>query len=91
MIEPQYIDFIEKGFTVTYGKGDCRKYKVQDDGKGFLHIIVYENGKRKKVALKDVNMWFEYGSETDWIFNGWFQYYDYETFKQFALCEKNAA
>ena len=80
-IMPQYLASIKKGDTVMYGN---RPYRVQDDGRGFLHIIVFD-GKRKKVALKDVDVWFEYGSEPDWVFNGWWKIYpDYETFKQFA-------
>lgn len=85
----QYIGNFKKGSMVTYGNKD---YHVQDNGKGYLHIIVFENGVRKKIALKDVQIWFEYGSETDWIFNGWYRVYpDYETFRIFAINEKNAA
>ena len=41
-----------------YGNEPYRKpYRVQDDGRGFLHIVVFD-GKRKKVALKDVDIWF---------------------------------
>jgi len=84
----QYIDNFKKGDTVMYGN---KPYRVQDDGRGFLHIIVFEP-KRRKVALKDVQIWFEYGSHPDWIFNGWYKIYpDYEVFKQYADNEKLAA
>jgi len=67
-----------------------KPYRVQDD-RGYIHIIVFENG-RKKIALKDVQIWFEYGSEPDWIFNGWYKIYpDHEVFRQFADNEKLAA
>lgn len=89
MIEPQYIESIQKGHTVMYGN---KPYRVQDDGRGFLHIVTFEQGKRKKIALKDVQVWFEYGSEPDWIFNKWWKLYpDYEVFKQYADNEKLAA
>lgn len=84
--EPQYIESIQKGSTVMYGN---KPYRVQDDGKGYLHIIVFENFKRKKIAIKDVCIWFDYGSEPDWVFNGWYNFYtDYNLFRQYALSEK---
>jgi hypothetical protein len=90
-IEPQYLKSVTKGSTVTYGK---KPYRVQDDGKGkdgkpgYLHIIVFENGQRKKVAIEKIDVWFDYGSHPDWIFNGWYKIYpDYEIFKQFAEAE----
>lgn len=68
-----------------------KPYRIQDDGKGFLHIVVFES-KRKKIALKDIQIWFDYGSHPDWIFNGWYKIYpDYEVFKQYAENEKLAA
>lgn len=83
--EPQYLESIKKGSTVMYGN---KHYRVQDDGKGFLHIIVFD-GKRRKIAVKDADVWFEYGSDTDWIFNGWHKIYsDYEIFRQYAESEK---
>lgn len=86
MSEPQYIESITKGSTVMHGN---KPYRVQDDGKGFLHIITFESGTRKKIAVKDVDLWFEYGTDTDWIFNGWYKiYHDYEVFRQFAESEK---
>jgi len=91
MIDPQYIEGIIKGSTVSYGKTDVRKYKVQDDGKGYLHIIVFEDGKRKKIGIDKLHF-FEYGTEADWVFNEWWKIYpDYEVFKQFANNEKLAA
>ena len=84
-VEPQYIESITKGSTVMYGN---KPYRVQDDGKGFLHIIVFEPN-RKKIAIKDVDIWFDYGTTTDWIFNGWYKIYpDYNLFSQFAKSEK---
>lgn len=86
-VEPQYIESITKGSTVIYGNNP---YRVQDDGKGFLHIIVFE-GRRKKIAIKDVQIWFEYGSVQDWVFNQWWKVYPvYETFKQYAENEKQS-
>jgi hypothetical protein len=83
-INNQYISSIKKGDPVTYGITD---YRVQDDGKGWLHIIVIENGKRKKIALSEVLL-FEYGSEPDYIFNKWWIIYpSYEIFKQYASAE----
>ena len=41
MLNPQYFNQIKKGSTVMYGKQD---YRVQDDGRGYLHIIVFEDG-----------------------------------------------
>jgi hypothetical protein len=77
MTEIQYIEEAKKGFTVTYGD---RSYRIQDDRKGWLHIVV----NRKKIGLDRVLL-FEYGSEPDYIFNGWYKIYkDYETFKNFA-------
>lgn len=57
--DPQYIESVQKGSTVMYGN---KPYRVQDDGKGFLHIIVFDT-KRRKVAVKDLDTWFEYGTE----------------------------
>ena len=83
---PQYLESIKKGCTVIYGN---KPYRVQDDGKGFLHIIVFEDGKRKKMPVSKVDVWFEFGSEADWVFNGWWKIYpDYELFKSFAENEK---
>lgn len=92
----QYLEQIKKGDTVTYGSGDNRKYVVQDDSKGFLHIVVISEvdgvRKKRKIALKNIDVWFEYGSHPDWIFNGWWKIYpDYEVFKQYADNEKLAA
>lgn len=80
----QYFESIQKGSTVTYGNRD---YRVQLEKK-YLHIIVFENGKRKKVEITK-DMFFEYGSFEDWAINGWWQLYDYPTFKSFAAAEMN--
>ena len=83
--EYQYKETIKKGNTVIYGN---KPYRVQDDGKGFLHIIIFENGKRKKIGIDKMNL-FEYGTEADYIFNEWWMLYpDYITFQQFAAAEK---
>lgn len=42
--------------TVTYGG---REYRIQNDRK-HLHIVVRENGSRKKITVKRI--------ETDWCF-----------------------
>lgn len=61
-----------------------KPYRVQDDGKGFLHIIVFEDGKRKKIGIGKLHL-FEYGTEADWAFNGWYRVYPgYEIFRSFA-------
>ena len=83
--EPQYLELVQKGTTVMYGN---RRYRVQDDGKGFLHIIVFEP-KRKKIAIENIQIWFEYGSEPDYIFNGWWKIYaNYNEFQEFANAER---
>lgn len=88
MTDPQYITSIVKGSTVTYGN---KLYRVQDDGRGYLHIIVFEQGKRKKIGI-DKLLWFEYGTMSDWVFNEWWKIYpDYKVFKSFADNEKLAA
>lgn len=85
-IMPQYLESIRKGSTVIYGN---KPYRVQDDGKGFLHIITFEDGKRKKLPVSKVDVWFEFGSEPDWIFNQWWKIYpDYVIFSQYASSEK---
>lgn len=85
-IMPQYLETIKKGDTVIYGN---KPYRVQDDGKGFLHIITFEDGKRKKLPVSKVDVWFEFGSEPDYIFNQWWKIYpDYQIFFQFASSEK---
>lgn len=64
-----------------------KPYRVQDDGKGFLHIIVFEQGKRKKIAVSSLPF-FEPGSLQDYIFNGWFDLYDsYELYRSFMSAE----
>ena len=84
MNDIQYLIDVEKGFTVTYGN---KPYRVQDDGRGWLHIIVYEDGKRKKVGVDKMPR-FEPGTEADWAINGWWRIYpDYELYRDFALAE----
>lgn len=87
MPDPQYIESIQKGSTVIYGN---KPYRIQDDGKGFLHIIIFENGKRKKISV-DKLLFFEYGSEADYVFNEWYKIYSsFEIFNQYANTEKFA-
>lgn len=87
MPDPQYIESIQKGSTVIYGN---KPYRIQDDGKGFLHIIIFENGKRKKISV-DKLLFFEYGSEADYVFNEWYKIYpSFEVFNQYASAEKFA-
>ena len=84
MFSPQYLINTKVGDTVTYGSTN---YRVQDDGKGFKHIVVQHNGQRKKVGLKQVLL-FEPGTLADYIFNGWFEVYsDFETWQQFTAAE----
>ena len=84
MIEPQYVHQIKKGSTVTYGESS---YRVQDDGRGFLHIVVKEKGERKKISIKQL-LFCEVGSIQDHVFNGWFDVYDsFEEYNSFATAE----
>jgi hypothetical protein len=87
MADLKYIEQISKGCTVTYGN---RSYRVQQEKK-YLFIIVFENGQRRKIDIKDLGCWWEYGSKADWVFNEWYKIYpDYQTFHSFAVNEKNA-
>lgn len=84
MTDLQYIESVQKGSTVMHGN---KPYRVQDD-RGYLHIIVFENGKRKKIGI-DKLLFFDYGSEADYIFNEWYKIYpSYQLFNQFTLTEK---
>lgn len=84
--EYQYNAPLKKGDTVSYGN---KPYRVQDDGNGWLHIIVQTNGSRKKIAVKELGTAnFIYGSQADYVFNEWWKIYpDYYLFKQFASAE----
>lgn len=85
MTDVQYFNQIKKGSTVSYGNKD---YRVQDDGKGFLHIIVIEEGKRKKISIASMeHHFFEPGSKADYIFNGWYKMYTEQEFYSFASAE----
>lgn len=57
-----YLTISEGDATVTYGKG---VYRVQND-RGHLHIVVYHDGKRKKITVKQV----ERDPVFDYIFKG---------------------
>jgi hypothetical protein len=82
--EPQYIETIKKGHTVIYGN---KHYRVQDDGKGYLHIIAFEDGRRKKISLEKIIL-FQYGTYQDWVFNEWWRIYpNYKLFKDYATHE----
>lgn len=84
MLNPQYKHQIKKGDTVRYG---AKHYPVQKD-RNYLHIIVFEGGKRKKIGLDNIGQgFFEPGSEADYIFNGWWEYYELEEFLSFASAE----
>lgn len=75
----QYIESYFPSCSVSFGN---KRYRVQND-KNWLHIVVIENGKRRKVDLRHIL--FEYGSEADWIFNEWYKIYpEYEQFRTFA-------
>lgn len=86
MINPQYKHQIKKGDTVKYG---TRCYPVQQDRK-YLHIIIFEDGQRKKIGLDKIGQgFFEPGSEADYIFNGWWEHYELDEFLSFAAAEMN--
>ena len=86
MNDIQYFINVEKGFTVSYGNSH---YRVQDDGRGWLHIVVIENNKRRKIGIDELKRRFAFkpGTEADWIFNGWSVFYDYQLYMSFALAE----
>lgn len=88
MIDYQYIEQVKEGCSLHY----CgRVYRVQND-KGWMFVFATVEGKRKKIGIEKVQVWFEYGSYQDWVFNNWYQVYsDYEIFKQYADVEKMAA
>lgn len=80
----QYIENLKKGDTVIHGKNN---YRVQDDGRGWLHIVIISENKRKKISIQDLPH-FNYGSYADYIFNEWWRIYpDYKIFNQFAESE----
>ena len=55
-----YLHKPEPGFTVSYGD---KAFRIHDDGKGWLHIIIQEKGSRKKIGLDRLReTTFEYGS-----------------------------
>lgn len=80
-----YVINAQKGDTVSYGDGT---YRVHDDGKGWLHIIVQRNTVRKKVSLDTVaQASYMPGTEADYALNEWWRLYDFETYRSFALAE----
>lgn len=77
----QCIENTKDGDSVQF---ENKMYRVQND-KGWLFIYATINGKRKKVDLKRIL--FSAGTIADYVFNGWFEQYDYETYKSFAEAE----
>jgi len=57
-----YLTISKGDTTVTYGNGT---YRVQND-RGHLHIVVYEQGKRKKITVKQT----ERDCVFDYVFKG---------------------
>ncbi len=83
--QPQYFNQIKKGVTVSYGN---KPYRVQDDGHGYLHIIIFDDSKRKKIGIDKLkDNYFEPGTKADWVFNDWWKFYEYNEFKTFAAAE----
>jgi hypothetical protein len=69
-----------KGDMVRFNK---REYHLQDNGKGSLHIVVWEAGKRRKMGLKRILFGgFEPGSFEDYVFNG--RFLNYTTFELYV-------
>lgn len=81
--EYQCVETLKEGCSVQYQN---KMYRVQND-KGWLFISPTLNGKRTKVDAKRLLM--KAGTKADWIFNGWFELYDFSTFKSFAEAEMN--
>ncbi len=84
MLNPQYFNQIKKGDTVTTCFGS---YRVQED-RGHLHIVMKINGQRKKKTITQ-DMFWEPGTKEDYIFNGWFDFYELNEFLSFAAAEIN--
>ena len=80
----QCIENLKAGDSVQFQN---KSYRVVND-KGWLHIYPTVNGKRVKVDAK--KGLFNYGSFQDWLFNGWFEQYEYEQFKTFAEADINS-
>lgn len=82
--KPQYFHQVRKGSTVIYGN---KTYRVQED-RGNLHIILLEDGHRKKKTITQ-SMFIEPGTITDFALNEWFNYYTPEEFFSYASAELN--
>ncbi len=80
-INYQCFENLKKGDSVQYRN---KMHRVQED-KGWLFIQVTDNGKRVKKDAKSLLM--KAGTKADWIFNGWFEKYDFETYRSFATAE----
>ena len=57
-----YLTVLNNNHTVTYGN---KSYSIQNDRK-HLHIVVYENGRRKKITVKRMQT----DCVFDYVFNG---------------------
>lgn len=80
-----YVINPKKGDTVSYGNG---AYRVHDDGRGWLHIIVQENNIRRKISINHVKQSsFQPGTEADYVFNEWWKMYDFKTYQSFMMAE----
>lgn len=77
----QCFENLKKGDSVQYHN---KMHRVQED-KGWLFIQVTDNGKRVKKDAKSLLM--KAGTLADYIFNGWFEKYDFETYQSFATAE----
>lgn len=87
MINPKYIEQVKRGDSVQYMQ---KLHTVQEyNGMPFIQYTDVD-GKRKRLYIKHhPDYMFEFGSEPDWVFNGWYKIYpDYELFRQYAESEK---
>jgi len=57
-----YLTVSEGDTTVTYGN---KPYRIQND-RGHLHIVVYENSRRKKITVKQTERDYVF----DYVFKG---------------------
>jgi len=81
--DTQYVHQIKKGSTVKYGNKD---YRIQDDGKGYLHIIVNQDGKRKKIGTDKLGL-SEPVTMADYVLNWWHTLYSFEDYCSYAAAE----
>lgn len=57
-----YLTVSEGDTTVTYGN---KPYRIQND-RGHLHIVIYENSRRKKITVKQTERDYVF----DYVFKG---------------------